>query len=112
MVVKFNDADPTGMRCTRSGCRSRSLPRYYVRVGSSSHQLARYFLIKEFRPDLIRKLLVNHPDLVEQQGKPDPERAGAADPLLDPGRLAGRGGQGPRPAPGRPCRGRKPGTPG
>lgn len=47
---------------------------YYVRIGSSTHKLSHYFLTKEFKPETIRKLLVNHPDILEQTGKPEGDK--------------------------------------
>jgi pimeloyl-ACP methyl ester carboxylesterase len=71
-VVKFNDVDPRIKHTVKQHI--NVITPHYVRIGSSSHRLGRYFLLKEFKPDFIRKLLVNHPDLVEPKGKPDPER--------------------------------------
>lgn len=47
---------------------------YYLRIGSSSHQIARYVLLNEWGPERVRKFIVNHPDLVEKSDKPDPDR--------------------------------------
>ncbi|WP_157369453.1 hypothetical protein [Zavarzinella formosa] len=43
---------------------------YYVRLGSESHRLQSYFLLKEFSADRIRAFLQNHPDL-DDRDKPD-----------------------------------------
>jgi pimeloyl-ACP methyl ester carboxylesterase len=44
---------------------------YYLRIGSSTHKIARYILTKEWGGDRVRKFIVNHPDLAEEPGKPD-----------------------------------------
>lgn len=67
--IRFGDVNPQIFHTVRQHI--NFISPYYVRIGSSSHVLSHYFLLKEFKPDTIRKLLVNHPDLVEQPGKPD-----------------------------------------
>lgn len=46
---------------------------YYVRVGSGTHRLLSYFLLKEFGVERIRTFLENHPDL-NDRAKPDPDK--------------------------------------
>ncbi len=46
---------------------------YYLRVGSSSHRITRYFLTREFPPDMIRKFLETHPD-IDEMGKPNADK--------------------------------------
>lgn len=43
---------------------------YYVRIGSGTHRLQSYFLLKEFGAERIRTFLQNHPDL-DDRAKPD-----------------------------------------
>jgi pimeloyl-ACP methyl ester carboxylesterase len=43
---------------------------HYVRIPSLTHQLTSYYLTDELGPELVRKLLASHPELVEN-GKPD-----------------------------------------
>jgi len=69
--IRFNDEDPRIFHPVKQHI--NVLTPHYMRVGSHSHKLVRYFLTKEFKPDFIRSLLVNHPDLLEK-GKPDPEK--------------------------------------
>jgi predicted esterase len=47
---------------------------HYIRIGSSSYRINRYFLTKEFPAEVLRKFLENHPDLAEPDGKADPEK--------------------------------------
>jgi len=73
-VVKYDDANDKHAKYTVK-LQITVITPYYVRVGSENYgNVARYFLTSEWGPDLIRKLLVNHPDLVEKPGKPDPVR--------------------------------------
>jgi pimeloyl-ACP methyl ester carboxylesterase len=71
-IIRFQDVDPRIYHKVYQHI--NVITPHYVRIGSKSHRMARYFLLKEFKPDFIRKLLVNHPDLVEAKGKPDPDR--------------------------------------
>jgi len=71
-IIKFNDEDARVKHTVKQHI--NLITPHYVRVGSSSHTIVRFFLLKEFKPDFIRSLLVHHPDLVEKSNKPDPER--------------------------------------
>lgn len=71
-VLKFNDDDPRLKHTVQQ--QITVITPHYLRVGSNTHTIARYFLTKEFPPELIRSFLVNHPDLVEATGKPIAER--------------------------------------
>jgi predicted esterase len=44
---------------------------HYIRVGSESWRYNRYFLTKEFPPDMLRQFFATHPDLGEKDGKPN-----------------------------------------
>ena len=44
---------------------------YYVRIDSPTHVWATYYLTREIGPDTVRKLLLDHPDYQEKDGKPD-----------------------------------------
>jgi pimeloyl-ACP methyl ester carboxylesterase len=68
-VVKFNDIDPKVKHTVKQHI--NFISPHYLRIGSSTHALTRYFLLHEFKPYFIRSLLVNHPDLIEKDGKPD-----------------------------------------
>jgi predicted esterase len=70
--VKFNDVDPRLKHVVRQHI--NVITPHYIRIGSSNYKLAYYYLLKEFKPALIRSLLVNHPDLVEPKGKFDPDK--------------------------------------
>jgi pimeloyl-ACP methyl ester carboxylesterase len=70
--VKFNDEDPRLKHTVKQ--QITVITPHYLRIGSSTHTLARYFLTREFKPDFIRSLLVNHPELVEKPDAPDPVR--------------------------------------
>lgn len=70
--IRFDDADGRAYHTVRQHI--NVLTPHYLRVGSSSHVLTQYYLTKEHKPEFIRSLLVNHPDLVEKPGEPDPER--------------------------------------
>jgi predicted esterase len=69
--IRFNDVDPRIFHTVKQHI--NFISPHYLRVGSSTHKLTQYFLLKEFKSDTIRKLLVNHPDLVEKD-KPDPAK--------------------------------------
>lgn len=71
-VIKFNDVDPRLKHTVKQHI--NVITPYYVRVGSSSHVLSHYFLTREFKPETIRALLINHPTLLEPPGKPDAEK--------------------------------------
>src|SRR5262249_28626782 len=70
--IKFNDVDPRVKHTVKQHI--SLINPHYVRVGSSSHKMTRYFLLKEFPPSQIRTFLTNHPDLAEEKGKVDPEK--------------------------------------
>lgn len=70
--IKFNDIDPRIKHTVKQHI--NVITPHYVRVGSSTHTVSRYFLLKEFTPDFIRSLLKNHPDLLEPAAKPDPAK--------------------------------------
>jgi hypothetical protein len=70
--IRFQDVDPRIFHTVRQHI--NFISPYYVRIGSSTHRLSHYFLTKEFKPETIRKLLINHPDLMEKDGKPEPEK--------------------------------------
>jgi pimeloyl-ACP methyl ester carboxylesterase len=74
MVVRYTDVnDPKVMHTV--GLQITVITPYYIRIGSSTHSnVARYFLTREWGQELVRKLIVNHPDLIEQPGKPDAGR--------------------------------------
>lgn len=67
--IRFQDVDPRIYHTVKQHI--NFISPYYVHVGSSTHKLHHYFLLKEFKAETIRKLLVNHPDLIEPAGKPD-----------------------------------------
>jgi pimeloyl-ACP methyl ester carboxylesterase len=69
--VRFNDEDPRLFHPVKQHI--NVLTPHYIRVGSSNYKIVRYFLTKEFKPDFIRSLLINHPDL-QEKGKPDAEK--------------------------------------
>ncbi|HEX3147490.1 MAG TPA: hypothetical protein VHR66_05365 [Gemmataceae bacterium] len=71
-VVKYEDADPRVKHTVK--LHISVMTPHYIRVGSSSHQVGRYFLLKEWDPAIVRKFITNHPDLVEMPGKPDADR--------------------------------------
>src|SRR4051794_16250244 len=72
--VTYSDSEVKGIKHTVRLHITVITP-YYLRVGSETHgNVARYFQTKEWDPALIRKLLINHPDLVEKPGKPEPEK--------------------------------------
>jgi pimeloyl-ACP methyl ester carboxylesterase len=71
-VIKFNDVDPRVKHTIKQHI--SLINPHYVRIGSSSHKMTRYFLLKEFPPSQIRTFLTNHPDLAEEKGKVDPEK--------------------------------------
>lgn len=71
-TIRFEDVNPRIFHTVRQHI--SVISPYYVRVGSSTHKLSHYFLLKEFKTETIRTLLVNHPDLIEKDGKPDPEK--------------------------------------
>lgn len=70
--IKFNDVDTRVKHTVKQHI--NVITPHYVRVGSSTHTLSRYFLLKEFTSDFIRSLLQNHPDLIQVSGKPDPAK--------------------------------------
>jgi hypothetical protein len=70
--IRFQDVDPRIFHTVRQHI--NFISPYYVRIGSSTHRLSHYFLTKEFKPETVRKLLINHPDLLEKDGKPEPEK--------------------------------------
>jgi pimeloyl-ACP methyl ester carboxylesterase len=70
--IKFNDVNP-GVKHTIKQQITIITP-HYLRVGSSTHKLARYILTKEFPPAQIRTFLSNHPDLAEEKGKVEPDK--------------------------------------
>ena len=46
---------------------------YYIRIGSDSHRLQTYYMLKEFSAERIRTFLSYHPDLDDRE-KPDPAK--------------------------------------
>jgi pimeloyl-ACP methyl ester carboxylesterase len=74
MEVRYTDGRNPQVKHT-VGLQITVITPYYIRVGSWTHgNVARYFLTKEWGPELVRKFIVNHPDLIEQPGKPDASR--------------------------------------
>jgi pimeloyl-ACP methyl ester carboxylesterase len=68
-VIKFNDVDPRLMHTVKQHV--NFISPHYVRVGSSTHTLTLYYLLREFKADRIRMMLAGHPDLAEMPGKPE-----------------------------------------
>jgi pimeloyl-ACP methyl ester carboxylesterase len=74
MEVKYDDANDKHAKYTVK-LQITVITPYYVRIGSENYgNVARYYLTSELGPELVRKFLVNHPDLVEKPDKPDPVR--------------------------------------
>ncbi len=71
-VIEFKDIDPRLKHTVKQHI--NVITPHYVRIGSSSHILSHYFLTREFKPETIRAMLVNHPTLLEMPNKPDPEK--------------------------------------
>jgi pimeloyl-ACP methyl ester carboxylesterase len=68
-TIVFKDAEKSNIKHEVKQHVSVISP-YYIRIGSESHRLQSYFLLKEFGADRIRSFLQNHPDL-DDRAKPD-----------------------------------------
>ncbi|HVK09937.1 MAG TPA: hypothetical protein VM597_14300 [Gemmataceae bacterium] len=68
-VLRVNTTDNTGKHTVEQHV--AVISPHYIRVGSKDWRYNRYFLTKEFPPDMLRQFFATHPDLGEKDGKPD-----------------------------------------
>ena len=68
-TIEFRDAEKDNIKHVVKQHISVISP-YYIRIGSETHRLQTYFLLKEFPAEKIRAFLANHPDL-DDRDKPD-----------------------------------------
>ena len=71
-VVEFQDLNPRLKHTVKQHI--NVITPHYLRMGSSSHNMAQYFLTREFSSEAIRSMLVNHPSLIEMPGKPEADK--------------------------------------
>jgi predicted esterase len=71
-VLRVNTIDNKGMHTVEQHV--AVINPHYLRVGSKDWKYNRYFLTKEFPPDMLRQFFASHPDLGEKNGKPDPAK--------------------------------------